>query len=149
LVVGFRGCRYEHPRFWHAYAHVFARVFVGVRLAFTRPNQIIIPTRRERSWSLFMSARQRGPYDEVARKWHALAVRRLAHVEDLRDSGRWRHYYECDGLIEALREAVAARDTWARLAGLPPHEIAAPADAVLASEPPDDWLDAELFRKAG
>jgi hypothetical protein len=128
---------------------MIALVFVDVCPAFTRPIQTIIPTRRERSWSLFMSARQPSPFDDVARKWHALAERRLAHVEELRDSGRWRHYYEWDGLIEALHEAVAARDTWARLAGLPAGEIAAPADAVLANDPPDDWLDAELFRKAG
>jgi len=96
-----------------------------------------------------MSARQRGPYDDVARKWHALAERRLAHVEDLRDSGRWRHYYEWDALIEALREAVAARDTWARLAGLPQDETAGPSGAALAREPSDDWLEAELFQKAG
>jgi hypothetical protein len=123
-------------------------LFVDVRSAFTRPIHIIIPARRERSWSLFMSARQPSPYDDVARKWHALAARRLAHVEDLRDSGRWRHYYEWDALIEALREAAATRDTWARLAGLPPVETVERADAV-ADNAPDDWLDAELFRKAG
>jgi hypothetical protein len=123
-------------------------LFVGVRSAFTRPIHIIIPARRERSWSLFMSARQPSPYDDVARKWHALAARRLAHVEDLRDSGRWRHYYEWDALIEALREAAAMRDTWARIAGLAPDETAALSDAV-ADNAPDDWLDAELFRKAG
>jgi hypothetical protein len=123
-------------------------LFVDVRSAFTRPIHIIIPARRERSWSLFMSARQPSPYDDVARKWHALAARRLAHVEDLRDSGRWRHYYEWDALIEALREAAAMRDTWARIAGLAPDETAALSDAV-ADNAPDDWLDAELFRKAG
>lgn len=96
-----------------------------------------------------MSARQPSPYDDVARKWHALAQRRLAHVEDLRDSGRWRHYYEWDALIEALYEAAATRDTWARLAGLEPDQTAGPSDAVVAADTPDDWLDAELFRKAG
>jgi len=65
-----------------------------------------------------MSARQPGPYDEVARKWLALAERRRAHVFELRDSGRWRHYYTPGGLLEALREAIQSRDEWARLAGV-------------------------------
>ncbi len=63
-----------------------------------------------------MSARQPGPYDSVARKWHALAERRRAHVAELRDSGRWRHYYTWDELLDALREAVSIRDEWARIA---------------------------------
>ena len=65
-----------------------------------------------------MSERQPRPYDDIARKWHALAERRRAHVVELRDSGRWQHYYTWDELLEALREAVDTRDTWARLAGL-------------------------------
>jgi hypothetical protein len=96
-----------------------------------------------------MSERQPGPYDDIARKWHALAARRQAHVEELRDSGRWRHYYDWDELIEALREAIATRETWARLAGLAPDEISTSSDAAVAGDAPDDWLDEELFRKAG
>lgn len=108
-----------------------------------------------------MSARQPGPYDDVARKWHALAARRQAHVEELRDSGRWRHYYDWDELIEALREATATRETWARLAGLAQDEMqeqmqgqmqagaSGPSPATAAAGTTDDWLDAELFRKAG
>jgi uncharacterized repeat protein (TIGR03809 family) len=101
-----------------------------------------------------MSERQPRPYDDIARKWHALAERRRAHVVELRDSGRWRHYYTWDGLLEALREAVATRDTWARLAGLAEDESSGsapfiPAGAAIASEAPHDWLDAEFFRKAG
>jgi hypothetical protein len=65
-----------------------------------------------------MSARRTGPYDSVARKWLALAERRRAHVFELRDSGRWKHYYTAEGLLEALREAVNSRDEWARIAGL-------------------------------
>jgi hypothetical protein len=65
-----------------------------------------------------MLARQPGPYDSIARKWLALAERRRAHVVDLRDSGRWRHYYTREELLDALREAVNSRDEWARIAGL-------------------------------
>jgi hypothetical protein len=65
-----------------------------------------------------MSARQAGPYDNVARKWLALAERRRAHVVELRDSGRWKHYYTPEQLLEVMREAVRSRDQWARIAGL-------------------------------
>jgi uncharacterized repeat protein (TIGR03809 family) len=86
-----------------------------------------------------MSERQPGPYDSVARKWHALAERRRAHVVELRETGRWRHYYTAEELLNALREAVTMRDAWARIAGL--------ADD--AADQADDQLDAELFRQAG
>ena len=65
-----------------------------------------------------MSARQPGPYDTVARKWLALAERRRAHVVELRDSGRWKHYYTPAELLEAISEAVRTRDQWARITGL-------------------------------
>ena len=96
-----------------------------------------------------MSERQPRPYDDIARKWHALAERRRAHVVELRDSGRWQHYYTWDELLEALREAVDTRDAWARLAGLAEGETLRPTGAAVVCEAPDDWLDAQLFRKAG
>jgi hypothetical protein len=65
-----------------------------------------------------MSARGISPYDSIARKWLALAERRRVHVVELRDSGRWRHYYTWDELLDAMGEAVDTRDEWARLAGL-------------------------------
>jgi hypothetical protein len=92
-----------------------------------------------------MSERQPRPYDDIARKWHALAERRRAHVVELRDSGRWQHYYTWDELLEA----VDTRDAWARLAGLAEGETLRPTGAAVVSEAPDDWLDAQLFRKAG
>jgi hypothetical protein len=51
-------------------------------------------------------------------------------------------------LLDALREAVDTRDTWARLAGLAEDETPGPTGAAVASEVPEHWLDAELFRKA-
>ncbi len=86
-----------------------------------------------------MSERQPGPYDSVARKWHALAERRRAHVVELRETGRWRHYYTAEELLNVLREAVNTRDAWARIAGLADDE----------ADQADDQLDAELFRQAG
>jgi hypothetical protein len=62
-----------------------------------------------------MLARRPGPLDGVARKWLALAERRRLHLDELRDSGRWRHYYTSAELLEAIREAVVMRDKWARI----------------------------------
>jgi hypothetical protein len=62
-----------------------------------------------------MSTRQNGLDDDVAR-WLALAERRRAHVVELRYSGRWRHYYSWEELLDALRDAVSIRDEWARIA---------------------------------
>jgi uncharacterized repeat protein (TIGR03809 family) len=64
-----------------------------------------------------MSARQPSPHGNIARRWLALAERRLAHFIDLRDSGRWRHYYVQQADIhEAVQEAVRIRDRWAGIA---------------------------------
>jgi hypothetical protein len=65
-----------------------------------------------------MSARQPSPYDDVARKWVALAERRRSHIAELRESGRWRHYYTWEELLAELREAVNSRNEWARIAGI-------------------------------
>jgi hypothetical protein len=54
-----------------------------------------------------------------------LAERRRAHFFELRDSGRWRHYYTWDELLDVLREAVTSRDEWARIAGLDQGEVQA------------------------
>jgi uncharacterized repeat protein (TIGR03809 family) len=99
-----------------------------------------------------MSERQPGHYDSVARKWHALAERRRMHVIELRESGRWRHYYTAEGLLEALREAVGMRDAWARIAGLEQQVEASAVDreaddevhiniAMSVESPTDDPID--------
>jgi hypothetical protein len=54
-----------------------------------------------------------------------LAERRQAYVVELRDSGRWRHYYTSEQLVDAMREAVNTREEWARLAGLGESEASA------------------------
>jgi len=68
--------------------------------------------------ALSMSERHPGPYDDIARKWLALAERRRTHVAELRDSGRWKHYYTPEQLLEVMREAVHSRDRWAEIAGV-------------------------------
>ena len=67
---------------------------------------------------LIMSAGHPGPYGDVARKWFALAERRHAHAVELRDSGRWKHYYTAEQLHEVMREIARSREQWAKLAGL-------------------------------
>jgi hypothetical protein len=72
-----------------------------------------------------MSERQPLPYDSVARKWLALAERRHAHIVELSDTGRWRHYFTLAELAIELNKAEALRDEWARIAGVEvrPEEI--------------------------
>jgi len=69
-----------------------------------------------------MSERRPSPYDVISRKWLALAERRRAHIVDLRDSGRWKHYYSAEELLEVMREAESTRDAWARIAGVSPQD---------------------------
>ena len=60
------------------------------------------------------------PNDALARKWCELAQRRRAHFLELYDSGRWKHYYDEEQFLARLREAVAAAETWAKLAAARP-----------------------------
>jgi hypothetical protein len=66
-----------------------------------------------------MSGRQPLPYDSVASKWLALAERRHAHIIELSDTGRWRHYFTSAELEIELSKAVTLCDQWARIAGVP------------------------------
>jgi uncharacterized repeat protein (TIGR03809 family) len=95
-----------------------------------------------------MSERQ-NLYNDVARKWHALAERRCFYLAELRDSGRWRRYYGWEEIVEAVREAADARDTWARLAGLPEGETPNPMGGVITDVAAEPWGQVVSFRKAG
>jgi hypothetical protein len=82
----------------------------------------------ERAFSAsFMSERQAGPYDCVARKWLALAERRRAHLIELRDSGRWKHYCTDTELDAQLLEVTIACLRFAAVAGPEPEPQAAAA----------------------
>ena len=49
--------------------------------------------------------------------WRALALKRLAHLDELKRSGRWqRHFASEQALEEALREAAADAERWKQLA---------------------------------
>jgi hypothetical protein len=65
-----------------------------------------------------MSARQPSPYDSIARKWHALAERRRAHLIELRDNGRWKLYFSEAQLDDELHQLDLARDRFAKVAGI-------------------------------
>ncbi len=75
----------------------------------------------------FMSARQQGPYDTIARKWLALAERRRAHLIELRDSGRWERYYGKGDLADELLVLERACRRLAEVAGSEPEPEAAAA----------------------
>ena len=73
-----------------------------------------------------MAIRQQSPYNAVAREWLALVERRKAHLVELFETGRWRHYYTETELLGQLRAVNLAHDRFADVAGLPQRE-AAPA----------------------
>jgi uncharacterized repeat protein (TIGR03809 family) len=64
---------------------------------------------------------------ELTRKWRDLAEKRRAHLIELYDSGRWKHYYTEEQLVVRMREAINLADTWERLSAGPrgPHTMAA------------------------
>jgi len=74
----------------------------------------------------FMSERQAGPYDNLARKWLALAERRQAHFIELCDSGRWKHYFTPAQLRDEMEKVAFARQQWARIAGVEPERAEDP-----------------------
>jgi len=64
-------------------------------------------------------------YDQVTQKWRDLAERRRAYFEDLRASGRWRHYYTEAEFRACLRDVIAAAEAWARIVPRPQDRKAA------------------------
>jgi len=61
---------------------------------------------------------------EVTRKWRGLAEQRRAHLVELYDTGRWKHYYSEDQLLAKMREAIRLVETWERLS-TPPGDVKA------------------------
>ena len=74
-----------------------------------------------------MAIRQAGSYDAVARGWLLLAERRKAHLIDLFESGRWRHYFTEAELLSELRAVNLACDRFADVAGILPQATASAA----------------------
>ena len=60
-------------------------------------------------------------FDLIARKWHALAQRRLLYYSELYRSGRWTHYYASrEEFAVRMFDVIRAAKTWAKLAGEQP-----------------------------
>ena len=57
--------------------------------------------------------------EEIARKWHDLAQRRLEYYTELYRSGRWRHYYTEDRFAIRMLDVIAAARKWDALTGAP------------------------------
>lgn len=53
---------------------------------------------------------------ELSARWCALAERRLDHLTELFESGRWRRYHSERSFLENIQEAKAAVKTWRALA---------------------------------
>ena len=53
---------------------------------------------------------------ELSARWCTLAEKRLDHLTELFDSGRWRRYHTESSLLENIREAKTAVTTWRALA---------------------------------
>jgi hypothetical protein len=79
-----------------------------------------------------MSAPQEGRYDSIARRWLALVERRQAHLTELTETGRWRHYYTQAEFREEVDRLLLVREQWAMIAGVPPRG----EDAEEEKEPP-------------
>ena len=67
-----------------------------------------------------MTAMQGGSRLEViARQWHDLAERRLAHFNELYRSGRWARYYSKEHFALRMLDVIQAAKTWRDLASRP------------------------------
>jgi uncharacterized repeat protein (TIGR03809 family) len=65
---------------------------------------------------------------EITHKGRELAEKRRAHLVELYDTGRWKHYYTQEQLLAHMREAIRLVETWERFATPPaerPRAIAA------------------------
>lgn len=75
------------------------------------------------------------PFDSLARRWHHLADRRLAHFAELYHSGRWRHYYRTEAqFAERMLEVIKTAKIWAELAGREPPTVSVPVSAMANTE---------------
>ena len=78
-----------------------------------------------------MPAPQGNPrFNDLSRRWHHLADRRLAHFAELYHSGRWRCYYRSEEqFARRMLEVIKAAKIWAELAGREPPTVTVPVAA--------------------
>jgi uncharacterized repeat protein (TIGR03809 family) len=67
-------------------------------------------------------------FDEISRKWLALAERRLAYYAELDRSGCWQRYYTRESFTVLMRDVIGAVTTWKQLAAQPPPPAAGKSD---------------------
>jgi uncharacterized repeat protein (TIGR03809 family) len=67
-------------------------------------------------------------FDEISRKWLALAERRLAYYAELDRSGRWQRYYTRERFTVLMRDVIGAVTTWKQLAAQRPPPAAGKSD---------------------
>jgi hypothetical protein len=68
--------------------------------------------------------------DSYAPRGLALAERRLAHLAELYDSGRWRRYHADAAFLLMVREAKDAVESWRRLINAEPADASAVASPI-------------------
>ncbi|MGC2777218.1 MAG: TIGR03809 family protein [Bradyrhizobium sp.] len=73
---------------------------------------------------------------ELAARWCALAERRLDHLTELFESGRWRRYYTERSLLDDIRQAKAAVQTWKTLSVEPEAVSIVPSQTPVAAAVP-------------
>jgi uncharacterized repeat protein (TIGR03809 family) len=78
----------------------------------------------------------------VVARWRILAERRLAHLVELYESGRWKVYYKEPDFLKAVQEARTALKMWEQLAPADPVQdkpvevaIAQAANAIIPASP--------------
>lgn len=54
-------------------------------------------------------------YQHALERWRVLAERRLAHITDLYETGRWQIYFSEREFLATVRATRAAVETWQRL----------------------------------
>ena len=59
---------------------------------------------------------------DVAARWCALAEQRLEYLTEMFESGRWRRFYSERALLENIKEAKRAVETWRGLSARAPVE---------------------------
>ena len=64
--------------------------------------------------------------DYQVSRWRKLAEQRLAHLTDLFDSGRWKHYFAEQEFLEVVRETKALVAAWQRLEPAPEPDVRLP-----------------------
>jgi uncharacterized repeat protein (TIGR03809 family) len=78
-----------------------------------------------------------GTLDGVSHKWRRLAERRQAHLVELFQTGRWKHYYNEERFLRFMHESIRLTERWNVIAP-PLAEVAAAERALAETIMPDD-----------